>query len=51
MGANAIVGGSMGIATGAALSAKRLGSDSVAVCFFGDGATARGNPGAASGGA
>ncbi|MGB3314614.1 MAG: thiamine pyrophosphate-dependent dehydrogenase E1 component subunit alpha [Albidovulum sp.] len=42
LGANAIVGGSMGIATGAALSAKRLGRDDVTVCFFGDGATAQG---------
>ncbi|WP_305985943.1 thiamine pyrophosphate-dependent dehydrogenase E1 component subunit alpha [Roseibium sp. MMSF_3544] len=42
LGANAIVGGSMGIATGAALSAKRLGKDFVTVCFFGDGATAQG---------
>lgn len=42
LGANAIVGGSMGIATGAALSAKRLGKDNVTVCFFGDGATAQG---------
>ena len=42
LGANAIVGGSMGIATGAALSAKRLGTDHVTVCFFGDGATAQG---------
>lgn len=42
LGANAIVGGSMGIATGAALSAKRLGKDEVTVCFFGDGATAQG---------
>lgn len=42
LGANAIVGGSMGIATGAALSAKRLGKDDVTVCFFGDGATAQG---------
>lgn len=42
LGANAIVGGSMGIATGAALSAKQRGSDEVAVCFFGDGATAQG---------
>ena len=38
LGANAIVGGSAGIATGAALSAKRLGTGGVAVCFFGDGA-------------
>ena len=42
LGANAIVGGSMGIATGAALSARQRGSDDVAVCFFGDGATAQG---------
>ena len=42
LGANAIVGGSMGIATGAALTAKRLGTGQVAVCFFGDGATAQG---------
>jgi pyruvate dehydrogenase E1 component alpha subunit len=42
LGANAIVGGSMGIATGAALSAKHLGKDFVTVCFFGDGATAQG---------
>lgn len=42
LGANAIVGGSMGIATGAALSAKFLGKDDVTVCFFGDGATAQG---------
>lgn len=42
LGANAIVGGSMGIATGSALSAKRLGTNHVTVCFFGDGATAQG---------
>jgi acetoin:2,6-dichlorophenolindophenol oxidoreductase subunit alpha len=42
LGANAIVGGSMGIATGAALAAKRLGTGAVTVCFFGDGATAQG---------
>lgn len=42
LGANAIVGGSMGIATGAALSAKLAGTGRVAVCFFGDGATAQG---------
>ena len=42
LGANAIVGGSMGIATGAALSAKRLGTGQVAVCFFGDGALGQG---------
>ena len=42
LGANAIVGGSMGIATGAALNAKLQGNGEVAVCFFGDGATAQG---------
>jgi TPP-dependent pyruvate/acetoin dehydrogenase alpha subunit len=42
LGANAIVGGSIGIATGAAFSSKRLGTDQVAVCFFGDGALGQG---------
>ncbi len=42
LGANAIVGGSAGIATGAAFSAKRRGTDQVAVCFFGDGALGQG---------
>jgi pyruvate dehydrogenase E1 component alpha subunit len=42
LGANAIVGGSAGIATGAAFSAKRLGNGRVCVCFFGDGAVAQG---------
>jgi len=42
LGANAIVGGSMGIATGSAFTAKMLGNDDVTVCFFGDGATAQG---------
>ncbi len=42
LGANAIVAGSAGIATGAALSAKMRGTDEVTVCFFGDGATAQG---------
>src|SRR5437879_863541 len=42
LGANAIVGGSAGIATGAALSAKMRGSSQVAVCFFGDGALGQG---------
>lgn len=42
LGANAIVGGSMGIATGAGLSIKMRGSDQVAVCFFGDGAMGQG---------
>jgi acetoin:2,6-dichlorophenolindophenol oxidoreductase subunit alpha len=42
LGANAIVGGSAGIATGAALSSKMRQSDQVAVCFFGDGALGQG---------
>src|ERR671927_1179387 len=42
LGANAIVGGSAGIATGAAQSAKMRGTDQVAVCFFGDGALGQG---------
>jgi len=42
LGANAIVGGSAGIATGAALSAKRLGTGQVTVCFFGEGALGQG---------
>ena len=43
LGANAIVGGSAGIATGAAFSAKRLGNGRVAVCFFGEGALGQGS--------
>src|SRR5512132_3447728 len=42
LGANAIVGGSAGIATGAAFAAQRLGTDRVTVCFFGDGALGQG---------
>jgi TPP-dependent pyruvate/acetoin dehydrogenase alpha subunit len=42
LGANAIVGGSVGIATGAGLSAKMRDSDQVAVCFFGEGALGQG---------
>ena len=42
LGANAIVCGSAGIATGAALSAKRLKNGRVAVCFIGDGAMGQG---------
>jgi pyruvate dehydrogenase E1 component alpha subunit len=42
LGANAIVGGSTGIATGAAFSARRLGTDRVSVCFFGEGALGQG---------
>src|SRR5437667_8222631 len=42
LGANAIVGGSAGIATGAAQSARMRGTDQVAVCFFGEGALGQG---------
>ena len=42
LGANAIVCGSAGIATGAAFSAKRLGNGQVAVCFLGEGALGQG---------
>src|SRR5438552_12363862 len=42
LGANAIVGGSTGIATGAAFTAKQLKTNQVAVCFFGDGALGQG---------
>ncbi len=43
LGANAIVGGSAGIATGAAMSSKMRGTDQVVVCFFGDGALGQGS--------
>lgn len=42
LGANAIVGGSAAIATGAAFSSKRLNQNRVAVCFFGEGALGQG---------
>jgi pyruvate dehydrogenase E1 component alpha subunit len=42
LGANAIVCGSAGIATGAAFSARRLRNGRVAVCFFGEGALGQG---------
>jgi TPP-dependent pyruvate/acetoin dehydrogenase alpha subunit len=42
LGANGIVGGSMGIACGAAWTFKRREEDRVAVCFFGDGAVQEG---------
>lgn len=42
LGANAIVGGSVGIATGAGLSIKMRQTDQIAVCFFGDGALGQG---------
>jgi acetoin:2,6-dichlorophenolindophenol oxidoreductase subunit alpha len=42
LGANAIVAGSAGIATGAAFSAKHAGKHQVAICFFGEGALGQG---------
>jgi len=42
LGANGIVGGGMGLATGAALAAKLAGSRDVTLCFFGDGALNQG---------
>lgn len=42
LGANAIVAGSVGIATGAAFASSRLGNGRVAVCFFGEGALGQG---------
>jgi acetoin:2,6-dichlorophenolindophenol oxidoreductase subunit alpha len=42
LGANGIVGGGIPIAVGAALTAKRLGTGDVTVCFFGDGANNEG---------
>jgi pyruvate dehydrogenase E1 component alpha subunit len=42
IGANAIVGGGIALATGAALSAQVRGTDQVAVAFFGDGAANQG---------
>lgn len=42
LGANAIVCGSAGIATGAAFSAQNLGNGRVSICFFGEGALGQG---------
>ena len=42
LGANAIVGGSAGIATGSGFSAKARGNGDVSVCFFGEGALGQG---------
>ena len=42
LGANGIVGGGMGLATGAALTARLQKTGSVAICFFGDGALEQG---------
>lgn len=42
LGANAIVGGSAALATGAAMSSKMQGTNQVTACFFGDGALGQG---------
>ena len=42
LGANAIVGGSAGIANGAAFASKYLRNGRVSVCFFGEGALGQG---------
>jgi acetoin:2,6-dichlorophenolindophenol oxidoreductase subunit alpha len=42
LGANGIVGGGMGLATGAALTARLQKTGAIAVCFFGDGALEQG---------
>ena len=42
LGANGVVGGGFGIAAGAALSARYQETDTVAVCFFGDGGINKG---------
>jgi TPP-dependent pyruvate/acetoin dehydrogenase alpha subunit len=42
LGANAIVGASLPLATGAALSSRLLGGDGVSVAFFGEGAENQG---------
>jgi acetoin:2,6-dichlorophenolindophenol oxidoreductase subunit alpha len=42
LGANGIVGGGVGLATGAALAARLAGRDDVTLCFFGDGALNQG---------
>lgn len=42
LGANGIVGGGLPIAVGAGIGIQNRGTDQVAVCFFGDGATNQG---------
>jgi pyruvate dehydrogenase E1 component alpha subunit len=42
LGANGVVGGGLPISVGAGFSIKLRGTDQVAVCFFGDGASNRG---------
>ncbi|MGR5065110.1 pyruvate dehydrogenase (acetyl-transferring) E1 component subunit alpha [Photobacterium sp. DNB22_13_2] len=41
-GGNAIVGGGLPLATGLAMANKKMQRDSIAVCFFGEGAVAEG---------
>ncbi|OHR99393.1 thiamine pyrophosphate-dependent dehydrogenase E1 component subunit alpha [Staphylococcus sp. HMSC36A02] len=43
LGANGIVSGGFGLATGASISIRNQGKKNVAVCFFGDGAANEGN--------
>ena len=43
LGANGIVGGGFGIAVGAGMAARHRDRGQVAVCFFGDGASSKGN--------
>ena len=42
LGANGVVGGGFGLATGSALTSKMQGRADVTVCFFGDGASNQG---------
>ena len=42
LGANGIVAGGIGPGTGTGLASKLRGTDQVSICFFGDGAAARG---------
>ncbi|NKW10634.1 hypothetical protein HGG76_19950 [Ochrobactrum tritici] len=42
LGANGIVGASMGLGVGAALAAKQRGSDDAGIAFFGDGGSNEG---------
>ncbi|EJX16690.1 MULTISPECIES: thiamine pyrophosphate-dependent dehydrogenase E1 component subunit alpha [Staphylococcus] len=43
LGANGIVSGGFGLASGAGISLRNQGKENVAVCFFGDGAANEGN--------
>jgi len=42
LGANGVVGGGFGLATGSGLTARLQGRDDVTICFFGDGASNQG---------